>query len=812
MLITSKHNDIKDTNRIGGKAANLFRLKQSGYDVPHFVVIPSVALEQGDQLENIANEVNNHFPDNALLAVRSSADVEDSSNKSFAGQFKSILNVRREELSQAITEVFQSTYADHLKVYNQDSTSTDICMSVIVQEMVLADCAGVVFSINPTTGKEDETVINIIAGVGEALVSGQENADSYVVSNEVIIQRHIQSKPLLNDGEIISLAKTVNDISKLFGSPQDIEFAYIDSNLKLLQSRPITTTINEEKIVYDNSNIIESYPGLTLPLTFSFIEKMYAAVYIQLSKVLGIPKRRITQHQYSYNNMLGLLNGSVYYNLNSWYTVLSLLPGYNLNAEFMETMMGVKDKPELLIKEPPRSSFRDYLYVAKAILHISYNAFTVKKQKKKFIADFHDIYDRFEQKDYSDSSLEELFKDYYEFERLMSAKWKAPLVNDFFAMIYFGILQKQCQKYVPEQSGLHNELLADTKDIITTQPLRLIPELINTLTSNKEVKRLLLHESSHYIWGALQNPQFEKEYKAVTTYLNTWGERCVAELKLETITYKQAPEKLIAVIKEYTVNDIKVRPFNDTTSSKDAYDLVLEHIGNSSIKKRIFKHVLNKAKYLVANRENLRYYRTLGFGRVRSFMINIGKRLVEQNRLDNERDVFYLKLDELDQTIRKQEVLDLKQLVSNRKREYNLFNDLPLPERVITNGKQSIILEKAVDTENCNVTELQGIPCSPGVVRATICKVTETEHSFPKDQIMATYATDPGYVVMFPAASGILTERGSLLSHAAIVSREMNIPCIVGITGLMEQLKAGDEVIMDGSTGIVKIIKRGNNE
>ena len=76
---------------------------------------------------------------------------------------------------------------------------------------------------------------------------------------------------------------------------------------------------------------------------------------------------------------------------------------------------------------------------------------------------------------------------------------------------------------------------------------------------------------------------------------------------------------------------------------------------------------------------------------------------------------------------------------------------------------------------------------------------------------MATYATDPGYVVMFPASTGILTERGSLLSHAAIVSREMGIPCIVGVPDLMQQLQDDDEIIMDGSTGIIKVINRANN-
>jgi pyruvate,water dikinase len=108
---------------------------------------------------------------------------------------------------------------------------------------------------------------------------------------------------------------------------------------------------------------------------------------------------------------------------------------------------------------------------------------------------------------------------------------------------------------------------------------------------------------------------------------------------------------------------------------------------------------------------------------------------------------------------------------------------------------------------------LQGLPCSAGIVQARVKKVeVATALDTLDGQIMATYATDPGWVVLFPSASGILTERGSLLSHAAIVSREMGIPCIVGLTGLMERLQDGDELVMDGSTGLVQISNRNERD
>lgn len=808
MIVKPENITIASSDDIGGKAANLIWLKQQGYNVPYFVVIPFSVFAENKITALSVDDIVKCFPQHTVFAVRSSADVEDGEKYSFAGQFSTRLNISSTDLNEAIADVASSINNASLKTYLQQAGLSSPKLSVIVQQMIQSDFAGVAFGINPVTGEKGECVINIVSGLGEGLVDGSKTGDAYVVKNGCIVQKACRGNEIATDTEILKVAEVVGQLNMVSELPQDVEFAFSNGEFFVLQSRPVTTVSVAQEIVYDNSNIIESYPGLTLPLTFSFIEKMYSAVYIQLSYVLGIAKAKVKKHRDAYDNMLGLLNGRVYYNLNSWYTTLSLLPGYNLNSGYMEAMMGVKNKPEILVKQAKPSSFRDYADLFKALLHIIYNAATVRRQKRFFVKDFDSIYSSFAVKDYKRVSAKEIFEDYQTFERMMSSKWKAPLVNDFFAMIYFGLLQKQCAKYIPEQTDVHNALLASSDDIVTTQPLKLLPELANTLTCYPDLKQALLSEDADIIWELLHKPEYAGALQSVKEYIDKWGERCVAELKLETITYKQNPLLLIEVLKQYVVNDITYTQ-KSTDSGTNYYKKIIEKLTSKPVKRLLFKHVLSQARYLVANRENLRYYRTLGFGMVRTMMIAIGDKLAADGVLKHGRDVFYLNLHEIEKVVTNNiEKKALKQIVEARKADYELYRHLPLPERVVTHGKQSTILTDVNTTAGDKMSELKGIPCSAGVIRATVCKVESVDSRFPQKQIMATYATDPGYVVMFAGAAGILTERGSLLSHAAIVSREMNIPCIVGIEGLMEQLNDGDEIIMDGSTGVVKILNR----
>lgn len=807
----------EDTARYGGKGSNLLLLEQAGYPVPRFLIIPAGTFDPGAPIPDAAiaawiPRIQEQFPQTALFAVRSSATVEDSQQFSFAGQFKSVLQVPPESLVAAIREVLESVKEERVQSYLGFAGIRNVDMAVVIQEMVPATVSGVGFGIHPVSGARGGQVIDIVAGTGDALVDGSSNADSYTIKEGRIVHTVQAAAALLPESRLLEISALLSRLEESFGGPQDIEFSFAGDRLYLLQSRPVTTAgAGGQKIIWDNSNIIESYPGLTLPLTFSFIERMYAAVYRQLSAVLGISGRKIERYAAAYDAMLGLLNGRVYYNLNSWYRILSLLPGYKLNAGFMEKMMGVKEKPDIDLTDgvATKASFRDYLDIARAMAHILYNSATVKKQKTRFVRDFNQVYLQFRDKDYSKADYKDIWKDYQSFEQLMSARWKAPLVNDFFAMIFFGLLQKMCAGVAEQYPNIHNELVAASRDIVTTEPLRLLPQLAKELSGTPELERLLQSENPGLIWHRLQQPEYSSQLAALRRYLDTWGDRCVAELKLETITYVQEPERLIALLQRYLAEGVGYTE-PPAPGRNEAEALVLASFKGNVLKKRIFRYVLGKARYLVSNRENLRYYRTKGFAVVRSMMLAFGNALAREGCLEKARDVFYLDLSDLGSIASGQlPGSAARDIVAGAKKKYALFAHLPLPERVVTEGPVPALLSTRpdpLDRQRRHI--LQGIPCSAGIVHARVCKVTDVQDAFPVQQVMATYATDPGYVVLFPAVSGILTERGSLLSHAAIVSREMGIPCIVGVAGLMSQLEDGDEIVMDGSTGIINIINR----
>ena len=150
------------------------------------------------------------------------------------------------------------------------------------------------------------------------------------------------------DETAVEIAALARRSAALFGQPQDIEWAIEGGRIYLLQSRPITTLRNLPDPdgvlnIWDNSNIIESYSGVTTPLTFSFARSVYEGVYRQFCRILRVPERKIAANDHTFSRMLGLIQGRVYYNLLNWYRVLALLPGFTVNRRFMEQMMGVRE-------------------------------------------------------------------------------------------------------------------------------------------------------------------------------------------------------------------------------------------------------------------------------------------------------------------------------------------------------------------------------------------------------------------------------------------------------------------------------------
>ena len=846
---------------IGGKASNLLLLASLGVNVPPFVVIPDTWFESFCQPADLDDRGIPRFdrirlPEALMLdikacfsdkvkyfAVRSSYRDEDSDQFSFAGQFKSRLFVPFEDLEQSILDVWSSCIRGNVTTYQQEhQLESTYYLSIIIQEMLAPDISGVAFSMNPLTGHRKQKVINTVYGVGEGLVSGDLNADQFLIFNDQVESTIAEkthyyaldtatgrgviktptpadkiSHPSLAREEIEEITRAVDLVKNHYGKHQDIEFAFCGPTLYLLQSRPVTSLSrlpdrHGQYIIWDNSNIIESYPDLTLPLTFSYIISLYERAYRQFVELMGVSKKEIEEHAEYFANMLGLLNGRIYYNLRSWYVMISMLPGYAFNARAMEQMMGVKERFDLA-ETAHRSKFRDLFRIGNMLLSIIYNLITLESQKRNFVRLFETMQAETRAIDPDSVSPDQIMKLYKKQESLMLRIWKAPLVNDFFAMIYFGILKKSMTGLFGKDTNVHNDLLIGDNTIITTRPAKLIVAMVNKIYESPALYDLFKRENSEAILRQLENNQKHIGlYELFNEYIEQFGDRLVGELKLETKTYKQYPTLFIAVLQSYIHHDRKPETFDSRSGPEarmDAEKRVRQKLRGKPLKRWMIGHVIKKTRKLVSGRENLRLYRTRAFGGARTAFSKIGEIFFSEGLLLHPDDIFMLTKEEIFDFIKGTSVnSNLKSLVALRQAQYEQFRKEDVQsERIKTHGivyqGNSFFQEGSIEEQTDG---LRGIGCCRGVVSGKVKIINNPEDAFDMEgDILVTTTTDPGWVTIFPSVKGILVERGSLLSHAAIVSREMGIPCIVGINGLTAKLKSGDHVEMDGEKGIINI-------
>ncbi len=828
---------------IGGKATKLSLLADKNFNIPKWVVLPkSIYLETKQvgfklELETFQNELLASFgteAKNKRFAIRSSAIGEDGTEHSFAGLFESHLNVSFDQIPDKIKSIYDSVNSNRVIKYKErHNINHEIEMAVIVQEMIDATSSGVAFGAHPVSGDTDTKIINAVYGLGEGLVSGDLNSDSFEIKQDVVktlitkkehqyitrdsgiekvsLEAYKHETPSLSNEQVHEISSILESLKRQFKSPQDIEFSYQNNQLYLLQTRSITTLKpKEEYTIWDNSNIIESYPGITTPLTFSFIEKMYEMVYKQLTGLMGVREKDIEANTLIFENTLGLVRGRVYYNLLSWYKMLAMVPGYSLNASFMETMMGVKEKFELKEDFKMTKGMAWFRIIVMAFKMIILQV-KLPKERVEFYKQVDGVLKKFHKIDYSKISSKETVSNFLELEKTLLMKWKAPLVNDFFSMIWFGSLQKQVAKLLPDETNLHNDLLCGSHDIISVEPIHRSLKIARKIEKNKVAKSLFSTHTPEQVWSTLQEEKFSSIRALIIEYLEKFGERCVGELKLETISYRQDPTAFIKIIQSYVTNDISKKNINTNTENKirKAAEQKVNNVLKKGLKKRLFTFILNQARSHVSNRENLRFERTRAFGLVRKIFNALGTKLVEENQIETARDIFYLELDEIKSLYNNSLDKNIIETIKTRKLEFENYKTQDLPiERFFTYGK-NFTNEYIYSTEKLEElgTDLQGIGCCPGVVKAKVTVVANPQEiNSLNNTILVTTSTDPGWVTLFPSAAGIIVERGSLLSHSAIVSREMGIPCIVGVSHLLRALKTGDEVVMNGSSGEITLI------
>ena len=731
------------------KAENLQRMRAHGLPVPPFAVVTE------------DNPLRLDFSGAERFAVRSTFAAEDSAAHSFAGQFETLLNVPRADVAQAVAEVrasYAAGYAAYAKAHGLPEAAPDAPAPVLVQEMVDADMAGVLFTANPT-GQLNEIVIVVGAGLGSAVVEDRADTTTYYYNKDDALYYFEQTgdAPLLPEATLDRLVALGREVESLFGAPTDVEYALRGDEVWLLQARPITTLPGGQTIVLDSSNIVESYPELTLPLSQSFVKEIYYRIFKSLLREVTHESPIVEALDGEIRDMVDMANGRVYYRISSWYGVLRLMPFSRFFIRVWQQMLGVEN-PTVTATE------RRVPLSVKATLGFELLRCVLQTPKRMdALCEFYDAYAaKLDARlsavlaDDTQPKTPRLLAIYHSMLEDILARWHVTLINDVYAFLF---------TYLAGKRG--KAALADVRDLESMQPVRHMLALVDT---------------------ARARGMDSDAYRAAkAAFIETYGDRCLGELKLETHTYRTHPELVDAFV--------RARLDAPTQPPKAA----------PAPAKRREDFFVRRAKTGIRNRERSRMDRTRMFGTIRAIFRAVGQELYAAGRIDDPEDVLCIPIPALEA-----DTADLRGIVAEKKAAYAMYAELPAFSRLVFDGA---IVNKRVQnaqTERLRGSDtLTGVSAALGRVTAEALVVTNPDLSLDtRGKILVTRSTDPGWVFLIENAAGIIAEKGSLLSHTAIITRELGKPSMVNVHEACTRIRTGDLVELDSSAGTIKILKR----
>jgi pyruvate,water dikinase len=727
--------------------------------------------------------------DASHYAVRSSATLEDGAQASFAGQLDSFLYVPPEQIAARIRDCWASLYGARCLAY-ASARGIDLArarVAVVVQEMVESVAAGVVFTADPNGASLDATIVAAV-GLGAGAVADLVHTDTYVYRRATATwDLHVQGKPqqvvrapgggtrlapvpdptapALPAAQRAALLRLADKVAAAFGRPQDIEWAMdAAGHLHLTQSRPITTGAARLS-VFDDSNIVESYPDVTLPLTFSHAQRAYERLFRGALARLGVPAATLDAHREVFACLLGSIEGRVYYNLANWYRMFSLLPGARQYMPVWEKMLGIDDP---LATTPKRASAFAWLCLcASGVRHFVTIGRELAALRRTLTAA------RAEARDLCGRSAHALIDLYLGLQDRLLPNWDLTLLNDGYAFLFSGLCRAWLRRCGVDEARFI-ESVAGGGALESIQPVEALRALAARVRQDDSLRRDLRANRP--------SPDFQRLLDA---YLDAWGDRTTEELKLEAETLRERPDLLVQLILRYADTPQSTPPPQRPVVLPRRYQRI------------VYRLLLACARRSIRLRESSRFDRARAFGMIRNIFLALGAELP----LRQPRDIFYLTQTEVFEHVwGTGPARNLQGLVAER--HAALAHPEPLPHRFQTRG--IVTGHPIVASEVAGAGDLRGTGCAPGRVTAPCRVLHKPDYAQdPRGQILVAPMTDPGWVFLMVSAAGLIVERGSLLSHTAIVGRELGIPTIVAVPGATHLLRDGDVITMDGQSGTI---------
>jgi pyruvate,water dikinase len=812
MYIESLDSILKES-KSGAKAFHLSKMKRVGLPVPAGFVINVSAFEYfflnnvnlDEAFKSSLSEALNNIAAKGYM-VRSSAIGEDGAGNSFAGQLESFQAENNvEDIIAKLYLCWKSYQKENVTAYQNSSGAKLQGMAVVVQELIEPDYAGVIFSRHPLD--ENNLLVEYVEGHAEQLVSGKVNPKSVAFSRKS--RGFSETTPFSCDKGI----EIVEQLELIYNKALDIEWAIKDKVFYVLQSRPITTASKSKKVYWSNTNVNENYPEGITPLLYSIARDSYYHYFKNLSKLFLIQPEKIKELESAYANVITVHGCKMYYNMSSIHQIISHSPFSEMLLKSFDNFVGYTQNKTAEIKKEKGSK-----------LSFVKEAFRFNRTLEKTVKEFEDSANKYQDEAEKALTLEELKNSFHQFIEIRMHSWYKASLADFFAMLYHGLLGKFCSKYyIDNADGIHNQLIQAIPGLISSEPLILMYKIKMEIRKNSMVHEKLKTLNSEEFWEWVKAESNAVDVKIrIHNYLQNFGFRCSGELMLTETNYIDEPSKFIDLLKQYdslpedNPEDIiakkckereqVIRSFKSTILKKNSLNIL-----KSATHILFLKMLIRLASKGISARERVRLKQASLYFQFKNIVLKCSSELQKRRLINDSDDIFYLRYQEIIEVLNSSSMLpnSIKEQVQITKSNflsqagliypddfYSYQGEFPLPEEL-----ENTILKS-------HSSNLKGLCACGGKIQARV-KVLQSvmeAHKLQKGDILVTRQTDPGWVVVFPLISGLIVERGGMLSHGAIVSREFGIPAIVGVEGAVSKLNDGDIVILNAFTGEITLV------
>ena len=887
----------RDVSLVGGKAAKLGEMNKKGFRIPDAFVITTDAytniIEKGTlqtEISQALSAIDYDSPETikaaseritgailslnigedilkaiimaydkmgqARVAVRSSATAEDLAEASFAGQYETFLNIKGEgNLLDNVKNCYSSLWTPRAIAYrhSKEIPHEAVRIAVLVQSMVDAEKAGVLFTDDPTGTPRTQMIIESNFGLGESVVSGLASPDRYIVSRkdhpeykdhkvlsteigtkDVIIRSDststgvstssvsadISQSSSLSDDEALSLAEIGTSLEKLFKGPQDVEWAIDDDgNIHILQSRPITVLrdTQADDIFWSRGYSDDYWNDNVTPLFFDLLGKqMRYIVNVELNDIMGYKDMP--------TKLLKLYKAHAYFNLDVLRTkVANEIPPFVRSDDLLnyfpegygpygkETMRGLP----FALTNRIKAELRVTMYDSNGGMGNTDNEYR-RWTDEEFIPYLEDFDNQLENIKGTDT-LEELWTLAAELDQVMVSHFRLvrygiPVHNIGMNLIAGYLLrrfigEKAAAKLFPLLvTGLEHKTNETNKKLSALAALgressRLRDFIINTPST--EIYSVLKHssdsESTHFV-TEFDNFLHEFGVRGFTRepYYPRWGEQPSMIFDILKPLLGSSGNESVDVDERTTKMRLRAQ-----TIVKDR----IKSIRFGKIKWMLFDAILGLSRTYTAFRENQRFNLDRWITRNRALYLEVGQILTTKGIIENPQQVFFLYRSEIKKIIfskdSSEKLADLSKLVLEREKEFKENEDVTPPKFI--HGTR--MYDDRMDYE-ADDSVISGLAASQGLTTGTVRVLKRIEDiSLVKEgEILVVPRTDPGWTPVFAHIGGLITETGGVLSHGAVVSREYCIPAVTNIRQACQLLKTGQTVTLDGNNGTVTIL------